>query len=424
MNEAVKKDDFDDTYLDAITAEVDGQVEEEQVIYGQFNPSPINPVISQADILDALNSNEDGDARLFIALHRDTFCYDRSIDQWFKWKGHYWEEDKLGDAMAALDAVIEQYLDEAGRQAAARLAAAKNQKKDDEKKAEVLEKELTKRIHDLQTLYRKKNVLILSIQGSGSLGITGAEWDKDPWLLACKNGVIDLKTGEIRPGIPQEFIRTAIPTEWEGVDKRAPTWEKFIMEIFEGNELLVKYVQRLFGYSITGQTTDHIIPILWGQHGRNGKGTMLETLAYVLGSIAGPIQAEMLLSDGRVKSSAGPSPDIMSLRGRRLAWASETEEGRKLAVEKVKFFTGGDTLVGRPPHGKTMIEFTPTHKLFLLTNHRPEVPATEYALWQRMHLIPLNLSYVDEPEKDFERKRDPNLPEKLKAEASGIFAWP
>ena len=291
------------------------------------------------------------------------------------------------------------------------------------KKAEDLEKALLKRMKELCTIHRKQNVLCLASQGSDSLSITGEEWDQHPLKLACKNGVIDLETGDVRPGRPEDYIKTAIPAEWKGSTETCPSWEWFIADILEANEELVSYVQRFFGYSITGSVQDHVIPIFHGEYGRNGKSTLFETLSHVLGPIAGPIQVEMLLSDGRIRSSAGPSPDIMSLRGRRLAWASETAEGRRLAVDKVKLFTGNDTLVGRPPHGQKMIEFRPTHKLVLLTNHRPEILSNEYALWERISLIPFNLSYVDIPKRPFERRRDPMLPEKLKAEASGILAW-
>ena len=185
---------------------------------------------------------------------------------------------------------------------------------------------------------------------------------------------------------------------------------------------LVSYVQRLLGYSVTGLAVEHVLPILWGA-GRNGKGTMLETLGVILGDLAKPIQAEMLLYQGRMKSSAGPSPDIMSLKGRRLVWGSETDEGIRMDLAKVKYLTGGDTLVGRPPHGRDMIEFTPTHTLFLLTNHKPEIPTNESGIWDRVHLIPFTLRFVDEPIDGNDRKRDPFLPRKLKAESSGILAW-
>jgi putative DNA primase/helicase len=113
----------------------------------------------------------------------------------------------------------------------------------------------------------------------------------------------------------------------------------------------------------------------------------------------------------------------MALREKRLVWASESEEGRKFNVGKLKWLTGGDTLTGRAPYGRKQITFKPTHKLFLLTNYKPQAPANDYALWARLHLIPFTLAFIDEPQKENERKADPNLLEKLKQEAPGILAW-
>ena len=248
--------------------------------------------------------------------------------------------------------------------------------------------------------------------------------DRNPWLFACKNGVIDLKTGEFLPGRPEDYIKTASPIEWNGFDAKAPRFETFLSEIFDGDVELTKYIQRLFGYVISGSVKEHILPILYGEK-RNGKGTLLETLAYVLGPLAFPIEAEMLFSEGKHRSSSSPSADIMSLRGRRLIWGSEGDEGARIDVRKVKWLTGNDTLVGRPPHGKEMIKFTPTHIMFLLTNHKPQIPSNESAMWERVHLIPFKYSYVADPDpnKPNERQRDADLPEKLREEAAGILAW-
>lgn len=420
-------DDPSDDEIEEITRQVQEANKEEEQIFGSTSPPrTINQGLTPAAVLDALKNNEDGDAWLFIRLHTDKFCFDHSLGKWFEFKGNWWQEDILGNVTAELDSVVEEYCKEKTRQSQLEIIAIKNQKKDDQKKAEEIQKALLKRIHELQTVYRKKNILYLATQGDNSLGITGDEWDKDPWLLACKNGVIDLRTGELRSGRPQDYLKTVVPTEWKGLNEPAPQWDKFLLDIFENiekREEIPPYLQRFYGYGITGATEDHVIPILHGHHGRNGKGTIMETLSHALGPIVGPIPSEMLLTDGRSRSSSGPSADLMALRGRRIAWASETEEGRRLAVEKVKFLTGSDTITARPPYGKRMVEFRPTHKLFLMTNHRPAIPPTEYAMWKRIHLIPFTLSYVDDPKEDFERKRDPKLPEKLKAEASGILAW-
>lgn len=419
----VKTNDEPDMDLKEILNQVEEIVSDEEEAYGAEASAPSIPTLTSSDILHALKSNEDGDVWLFAGLKKNEFCYDHRLGQWFKWGGHAWKEDVVGEVWTGIDCVIEKYSEEADRQAQSRHSAIINMNKDDEKKAETLEKELLKRINNLQTRYRKQNVLDQAAKGKGPLGITGEEWDRHNMLLACPNGVIDLQTGRFRAGNPQDYIKTAISIEWKGMGEKAPIWEITLLNIFKDDKEMVAYIQRLLGYCITGETTDQILVILYGPNGRNGKTTIIETIRHILNPLAGPIQSEMLLNDGRLRSSSGPSPDIMDLRGKRLAWASESEEGRRLAVSRVKLLTGADTLTARPPHGIKMIDFTPTHKLFLLTNRMPSLSGADYAMGDRIHLIPFDLSYVDNPQKPFERKRDPQLFEKLKAEASGILAW-
>ena len=113
-------------------------------------------------------------------------------------------------------------------------------------------------------------------------------------VFGCKNGVIDLKTGDLRKGNPEDYIQKAAPTKWSGLTVRCPTWKSFLLDVFEGDRKIVDFIQRLLGYALIGKTTEHIFPILYGQ-GRNGKDTLLETIGQVLGPLAGPLQSEMLL---------------------------------------------------------------------------------------------------------------------------------
>ncbi len=293
---------------------------------------------------------------------------------------------------------------------------------EEDKKIEKTLKKLIERIKLLQALQRKRNVLELAKIGTKGLGITGDEWDRAPMLLGCKNGVLELKTGTIRPGRPEDFIKTVSPVQWQGINEPASIWEKTILEIFDGNHAVILFVQRLLGYALTGLTTEHIFIIFWGI-GRNGKGTLLEVLAYVLGELAGPVEAELLLKQKMARHSGSPTPDLMALRGKRLVWSSETNDGRSFNIGKIKWLTGGDTIVGRSMFGKHQTSFQPTHTFFLLTNHKPHANASEYAFWQRTYLIPFLLSFIDNPQKPNERKKDGSLKDKLKAEASGILAW-
>lgn len=400
---------------------VEEQVEVEKLEYLTLETTAPKQ-LTATNILSSLEANEDGDSWLLTYLSKGQYCYDHSEGQWYQFNGNHWEQDIINNAIKAIDQVVEIYGQEVINQANIRKQAASQGDPVKQKNAEKLEDILLKRISALRTLKRKQHILQLAAFGSDSLGIIGNEWDCNPWLLACANGVIDLKSGHFREGRPDDYIKTAAPTEWLGIDTPAPRWQQFLEEIFEGNQELVNFMQRLFGCAIIGEVIEHIFPIFWGR-GRNGKGTILETIKSVLDDLAGPLSSESLMEQKFTRSGSAPSPDMMSLRGRRIAWSSETDEGRRFNMAKVKALVGGDSISARQVYGKHQVEFTPSHTLFLLTNDRPGVNADDYAAWERIYLIPFNLSYVDKPKAENERQKDGELKEKLLQEAPGILAW-
>ncbi|GAB4446314.1 MAG: hypothetical protein Kow0031_28980 [Anaerolineae bacterium] len=228
-----------------------------------------------------------------------------------------------------------------------------------------------------------------------------------------------MATGSFRPGRPADYIRVAAPVLWAGLDAPAPRWEQFLQEIFAGDVELINFIQRLLGYAITGQVTEHILPIFWGQ-GRNGKGTLIETIKYVLGDLAAPVSKSVLVGYNRNPDAA--TPYLYALRSLRVAWVSEIREGVSLNDDQVKWLTGGDTITARQLNANP-ISFKPRHTLFLLTNPKPRANPDDYALWKRILLIPFTLSFVEAPNADNERRADPELPIKLKDESAGILAW-
>ncbi|OPY75191.1 MAG: hypothetical protein A4E65_03618 [Syntrophorhabdus sp. PtaU1.Bin153] len=401
--------------------EADGQTLQ-TVTPGTSEPISTDAPLTSEDVLDDLRRNEDGDAKLFQELHRGRFCYDGSSGRWYSWKTHSWEKDVLGEVTRAIDAVINAYAEETSRQTWQRLQAEKaGRTQEANQRAKTIDV-LYKRIRTLQTVARKENVLTLARTGADSLAIRGDEWDRDPWLLACPNGIIDLRTGNLRPGTPNDYIKTVAPVEYHGKNTPAPHFDRFISEVFNHDQELIGFIQRLLGYMITGDISEHILAAFEGK-GRNGKSTLVEIISFILGGYAGQIESEMLLAQKFGRQSGGPSPDIMALRGKRFVHCSETESGRHFNLSKVKWLSGGDTLTGRELYGKELVTFRPTHKIVLSTNHRPHANADDYAFWKRALLIPFNLSFVADPKESHERKADPQLPEKLRAEAPGILSW-
>jgi putative DNA primase/helicase len=282
---------------------------------------------------------------------------------------------------------------------------------------------LTQRIERINSLRRLKSVLELAATGDKRLAVTGDEWNADPWSIQADDLLIDLKTGEARPGLPSDFINKAAPTKWKGLDEPAVAWRMFLHQIFNSDQSLVGYLQRVFGSALVGKPSQQEFYILWGPEGRNGKGTILETLKEVLGNgLASSIRSEMIM-ESRQSGGNGADPELLDLQGKRIVWTSETGDGKRLNTEKMKLFTGGDTLSSRYNYSNEMISFKPTHSLFMLTNHKPRIGAGDAAVWSRLRLIPFLLSFVDEPAAKNERKKDPDLQERLLKEASGILTW-
>lgn len=407
-----------------ISREVEDRVKAEIGAYPDSSNN--NGQVPSRYVTACLDSNELGDGLLYVAINKDKFIYNVTAKEWMAWGGQYWEYDDHNQAFAAVENVIDRLLEETKDLAEKINDAVKTDDKDLRKKLESQRDKIYKRIEKLRTDRGRNPVLKFAISCRDPLTVSANRLDQHPWLLACKNGVIDLRSGKFKDGQPDDFITIVSPTEWKGFDEKCTRWERFLLEIMNVDEEMVAYLNRLLGYAITGTTREHIMPVFWGK-GRNGKGTLVKVLQYVMGPLAGTIQTELLLYNRLQRSSAGPSPDIVDLKGLRMAFASETEENSKFSASKVKWLTGGDQLVGRNLNEKKQIRFEPSHTVFLMTNNKPIVSGDDYAFWKRIHLIPFKLSYVIDKAEDemeeFERIADPDLEIELKEEASGILAW-
>lgn len=251
------------------------------------------------------------------------------------------------------------------------------------------------------------------------LTILPREMDSDPWLLNCKNGTVDLRTGELKSHHPADLITKISPVEFNP-DATCPEWMKFIGSIF-GSPELRGYVQRLCGYWATGIVREQMLPILWGT-GSNGKSTFLEVLMKVLGE-----DYTMMAPPGFVMAKMHDThpTELADLFGKRFVLASETEEGKRLNEAMVKSLTGSDKIRARRMR-ENFWEFDPTHKIALVTNHQPIISGTDKGIWRRIRMVPFLKKFWNPdigetgPE---ELRQVKGLGERLMAESSGILTW-
>jgi putative DNA primase/helicase len=242
------------------------------------------------------------------------------------------------------------------------------------------------------------------------LAIGPEELDTDPWLFNVTNGTLDLQTGELREHRREDFVTKLAPVTFEPA-ATCPMWDEFLRTIFARNEELIGYMGRLVGYCLTGVPEEHILPFLYGD-GANGKTTFCETILKLMGPDYGMKAAPDLLMAKRSESHPTERADLF---GKRFVACIETEEGRRMAEALVKELTGGDRVRARRMR-EDFWEFTPTHHVWLASNHKPAVVGTDHGIWRRIKLIPFEVRIPKE-------EQDKKLPAKLAEELPGILNW-
>jgi putative DNA primase/helicase len=227
-------------------------------------------------------------------------------------------------------------------------------------------------------------------------------------LLNCLNGTIDLKTGTLQKHNREDLITKLAPVKYDE-NAKCPIFDSFLAKIANNDPELMRYLQHVIGYALTGDVTEKAVFFLHGD-GNNGKTTFLEVIRTILDDYAGQVPIDSLM----VKRD-GISNDIARLQGRRFVTSSEAEQGKKLAESKVKQLTGMGTLQARYLYGE-YFEFRPTFKIFMDANYKPEIRGTDPAIWNRVKLIPFT---VEIPAVEIDKK----MLQKLKDELPGILAW-
>lgn len=237
------------------------------------------------------------------------------------------------------------------------------------------------------------------------------QWDADPWRLNTPGGIVDLRTGILSKHEPQAYCTmiTGVTPSATRVDG-CPRWLSFLRDVTKDDAELVAFLQRMLGYALTGQTTEHALFFAHGGGG-NGKSTLLDTVIAIMGNYAISAPMEVFVASNNDRHPT----ELAMLRGARLVTAVETEEGRRWAESRIKALTGGDRITARFMH-QNFFTFTPTFKLLVIGNHKPRLHAVDEAMRRRLHLIPFEATFTGD-------KAVKDMGATLRAEAPAILRW-
>jgi putative DNA primase/helicase len=363
-------------------------------IYISEGDSTIEDTEEIIDQVPNFHLTELGNAERIVFYHGENLRYCNELE-WLIWNGKQWQEDsKRTIESIAAKTLRKLYSESAAEQDPYR----KKQLRDWAKKCE------------------KRSIRISSIADvKPMVSVRKKDFDSHKFLFNCDNGVIDLKTGELKPHDRDLLLTKMTPIQYHK-EAKCPNWISFLHSIFldvdgKPDYEIIEFIQRAIGYSLTGVTKEQVMFFLFG-NGRNGKSTFINTIQDLLGDYGRQTGSDTFL---KKKNDSGINNDVARLDGARFVSAVESEEGQQLSEALVKQITGGEKMSARFLR-QEYFEFTPEFKVFFTTNHKPIVKGSDEGIWRRIKLIPFTVTIPKD-------KIDYDLPDKLAKEMSGILNW-
>ena len=342
--------------------------------------------------------DEIGNGDRLVYLYGDRLRWCTDWQTWLTWDGTRWAVDTGGEAARTYGKrTARSILREA-------LAAASDE-----------ERSHLARFAGVSAGRRAIDALLYLAQPD--LALVSTALDADPDLLNCRNGIVDLRTGELLAHDPDRLLTRRVevdynPNAHQLDTPEAETWRRFLVDATGGDEELIAYLQRAAGYTLTGDPNEEVLFFAYGP-ARTGKSTFLDSVRELLADYADSLDFAALL---KRREGSDARPEIAKLQGKRLAVAVEASGRRDFEAELIKWLTGGETISARALH-RNPTSWRPAFTLWLAANDRPRVAHDDTAVWRRLRVVPLTHQVPEEAV-------DPDLKRRLREEcAEVILAW-
>ena len=330
-----------------------------------------------------------GNARRLASYYGDELRYCRQLKSWLIWDGHRWCPDTSGHAERFAKALVKRMYEDSS-------------KIEDEQKR----KNLASWAIKCESVASIRDLLI-SAETEDTFAVTLDVFDSEIRWLNLANGVLDTETIKILDQDRNRMITKVAGTGYD-LEAKCPLWEKFLDQIFDHDRELIRYVQRVIGYTLTGRLNEQVFFFLYGE-GSNGKSTFLNVILAIMGDYGKTAD----ISTFMVKKNEGIRNDLAELAGVRYIMSTEPETGGEFSMHVLKKWTGNEKIKCRFLH-KEYFEYLPQGQVFIAANLKPIIREKNYAAWRRLHLWPFTIKIM---------KPDPKLEDKLKTELPGILNW-
>ena len=336
--------------------------------------------------------NDTGNAHRFVDKFGDDIKYNVDNKMWMIWNGINWQFDIFGQVKNLAEELIREMKDEAFS-----VNDADTQKS------------MLKNVDRLFNKSGKENMLS-EAQHLDMIPVNNDTFDKNDYLFNCLSGIVNLRNGNI---MEHNKLMLLNKISSVSVSKNKPVkFLNFLNDMFEGNQELIHYLHKAFGYSLTGDCREQCMFILVGD-GNDGKSLLLQIIQEVIGDYSATSNPDLLLDK---KTQSSNLSEVARLKGIRYCVVNELKMGDKLNESGVKDITSGNNkIVARFLYGNEF-EFLPKMKIWLATNYEPRIIGTDKGIWRRIVKIPCKRSLRDD-------EVDRDLIYKLREEKDQILGW-
>ena len=214
--------------------------------------------------------------------------------------------------------------------------------------------------------------------------------DINNYIVAFKNGILDLKTKQFREGIfSSDMITQTIPYNYEKALQDDITNLRFeLLKICNNNETHLDYYLSALGYAMTGDSMKlQEFYYILGQKASNGKSVIFEALTDIM-----PCYVKRIESNTFEIKKAQLHKEIATWKGIRIGWVNELSKNKQDA-ELIKNVADGTGIKYQVMYG--ICDTMPiTFKLFIVSNHSFNMDADK-GISRRAKMFQMDSEFIE-----------------------------
>ena len=360
-------------------------------------------------------------AKILHMMYKDNYaCAGLKADKWYRFSVHGWVEDECGTSLRRhiSEELRDRYRIKCNECSDNLCDTSQTDEK--MKSWEGLSNKILDIIGKLSNTTHKDHILKEAREQFFDPEVNFMDLlDSNPYLLCCKNGVIDIKERVFRAGRAEDYLSKSTNIKYNKLDrtrdaKTIAEIEDFFEKLFP-NKALRKYMWQHLASILVGVNLNQKLHLYIG-NGENGKSVLMDLMSRCLGDYYA-ISPISLITQSRQKQGQA-SPDIVALKGVRLACMQEPSKDDKINDGAMKELTSGvEPIKGRNLFS-TPITFIPQCKIVVCSNNFMKVETRDHGTWRRLAVVDFESLFTenpvkDDPEKPYQYKVDRTIKEKF-----------